>query len=349
MRGLLLFTVFCLAAGQATADEPFVPPGMSPPDYVATVISQRRGKQIIAHHGEWTRVTTETSPADVSYYNGVASVSDAGWLRMFWRDGAHAPGIDREPRNTGERQVHLSESCTVWETVRSSSCITDDGIALWRRSGNTKATYSSDETVQIERRPLSDEDVKPPRQLLALDWWDHGISSSASKPDYETVMEFADDRQREPPTVRTTRRAGPWTFKQEVAGERRQTEISHDTTQMRLTYQTDESGVPNELTIYPERARLAPTALSKSLEPYAMDRHDTILGETCRWYHMNPGWRDSRTEACKTEDGIVLKEHSEGRGYAASWTVVRLTRRPVSLDEVRPPAELLMPRTWGLD
>jgi hypothetical protein len=32
-----------------------------------------------------------------------------------------------------------------------------------------------------------------------------------------------------------------------------------------------------------------------------------------------------------------------------SWTAVRVTRRPVNLVEIKPPAELLDPQTWGIE
>jgi hypothetical protein len=31
------------------------------------------------------------------------------------------------------------------------------------------------------------------------------------------------------------------------------------------------------------------------------------------------------------------------------WTAVRVTRRPVTLDEIKPSAELLDPRVWGIE
>jgi hypothetical protein len=46
----------------------------------------------------------------------------------------------------------------------------------------------------------------------------------------------------------------------------------------------------------------------------------------------------------------MLKEEHFSRGVRRStWTATRFVRRPVAIDEVKPPAELLQPRTWDLD
>jgi hypothetical protein len=43
-----------------------------------------------------------------------------------------------------------------------------------------------------------------------------------------------------------------------------------------------------------------------------------------------------------------LKESVSWRGGSETWTAVSLTRRPIAIDEIKPPAELLMPQTWGI-
>jgi hypothetical protein len=58
---------------------------------------------------------------------------------------------------------------------------------------------------------------------------------------------------------------------------------------------------------------------------------------------------DGSSNACFTDDGIMLKEEHRSRISRSTWTATRLVRRPVAIDEVKPPAELLQPRTWDLD
>lgn len=377
MRLLLLPMIGSLATSSATA-APFVPPGVTPPDYVVTMqvkSEDRRGSstQVVTRQGEWTRIdSTYPNPApETTYYRhgSNAYISDNGWIIHFRRN--FKVEYDRQARNTGERQTHLGESCTVWETARSKadsavrhsftslSCFTDDGIELWRRRSSAQGITWSAEAIRIERRPVAAEDVRLPRALLALNWWDGKVSASATAADHETVMELSeqwirsDGSNAASPTVRTTRRAGPWLFKEVIAGAHRRIEISHDATRMRLTYERGRSDVEEELTIArpdPEPAKHQPVLPSRYFQPVPSDRYDTVLGERCRWFDMTPEMQDGGTNACFTDDGIMLKEEHFSRGVRRStWTATRFVRRPIAIDEVKPPAELLQPRTWDLD
>lgn len=93
MRLTLLPMIFCLAAGSAAA-APFVPPGVTPPDYVVTmevIFSGRKGSstRVVTRHGEWTRIdsTSGTPPSTFYYRHGSkAYVSDNGWISHFRRN-----------------------------------------------------------------------------------------------------------------------------------------------------------------------------------------------------------------------------------------------------------------------
>jgi hypothetical protein len=261
----------------------------------------------------------------------------------------------------------------VWETARSKadspardsftnlSCFTDDGIELWHRRSGAQGISWSAEAIRIERRPVAAEEVRLPRALLALNWWDRKGSASATAAEHETVMELSeegilpDGSKPASPPIRKTRRAGPWLFKEVIAGTRRRIEISHDSIRMRLTYESGGSDVQEELTIArpdPDPTKAEPASPIKTPLPIREDRedrYDTVLGERCRWFNMTPGSRDAGTNACLTDDGIMLKEENHGRGFQRTWTATRLVRRTVAIDEVKPPAELLQPRTWDLD
>ena len=86
----------------------------------------------------------------------------------------------------------------------------------------------------MERRPVAADEAQPPRSLLMLDWWDRKDSASATAAEHETVMELSEERilpdgsNPASPTVRTTRRAGPWRSKEVIASTQRRIEISHD-------------------------------------------------------------------------------------------------------------------------
>lgn len=376
MRLLLLPMILCLAASSAAA-APFVPPGVTPPDHVVTMevkSADRKGlsTQVVTHHGEWTRIdSTYPTPPETTYYRhgSNAYVIDNGWISHFRRN--FKVEYDNQARNTGERQTHLGESCTVWETARSKadspvrhsftshSCFTDDGIELWRRRSSAQGITRSAEAIRIERRPVAAEDVRLPRALLALNWWDGNVPASATVADHETIMELSeqwirsDGSNAASPTLRTTRRAGPWLFKEVITGTQRRIEISHDSIRMRLTYERGRRDADEELAIArpdPKPAKPEPVLPGRDFQPVPSDRYDTVLGERCRWFDMTPGMQDGGTNACFTDDGIMLKEEHFSRGSRRStWTATRFVRRPVAINEVKPPAELLQPRTWDLD
>src|SRR5262249_55248079 len=145
-------------------------------NYHSTNYYFRNGAVVAVHDYRSVSVTSFARAVDLSHRN-------------YW------------PRNTGERQTYLGETCTVWEVSRTISeapggsnsfhlsCITDDGIELWQRS-----IYGSNETTptmatRVERRPVAADEVKPPRSLLMLDWWDRDAPSTISGT--ETRMELS--------------------------------------------------------------------------------------------------------------------------------------------------------------
>jgi hypothetical protein len=207
--------------------------------------------------------------------------------------------------------------------------------------------------------PFVPPGVTPPDYIVTMESRFSDRNKSSTAPDHETVMEFSDSRafpdgsKPASPTVRTTRRAGPWLFKEVIAGSQRKIEISHDSIRMRLTYESGRSDVEEELTIArpdPDPTKPDPATVIKTFEPIPGDRYDTVLGERCRWFDMTPEMRDAGTYACLTDDGIMLKEENHARGsLRTSWTATRFVRRPVAIDEVKPPAGLLQPRTRDLD
>lgn len=372
LRQLLLPAIFCLAATcAAAAHNPFVPPGVTPPDYAMTVRQSRALRIIksdehdtlITHHGDWTRV-------GASYYRGrgLLSVEDFGSAVSFRRGEYRLSYTDYDPRKTGEQQIHLDEICTVWSIERhllsaggavsysSLSCVTDDGIELWQRTvGNKGDVWSSREAIHLERRPVAENEVEPRRDLLRLDLSNTGAPEPAelNVPDYETRMEPPKREAGSPSASRMTRRHGPWQLMDQTVGASRRIEIRYGSSALRLNYQSDESGAPKE--IYIDRTSpprpidsAASSDASKAFAPKALDKTEIVVGETCRWFDMTPGMADVNHAACLTSDGIVLKETIISRGRLETWTAVSLTRRPIAIDEIKPPAEILMPQTWGI-
>jgi hypothetical protein len=366
----LLPTVFFTLARSAAAEAPFAPLA-NQPDHVVSMVESDYRKKIadrkVTHHGDWTRVDRIRDSYPVTEYvsaNGTANVRIYGQgsaVSLVRGRESDYSAIDREARNTGERQTHLGENCTVWDVWRTRrertgynlshlSCITDDGIELWQRSVGDLSPNESTEATHVERMPVELDEARPSRALLTLDWWDQNVPAPTAPAisDHETVMEFSGSSAEPRKSIRITRRLGPWQFLEETSdGVLRSLHITHDSHQMRFDYSNGEPGAPKRLDI--TRAASGNPATPEFGQPRAMNRSETILGETCGWFDMTPGMADTGRSACLTRDGIVLKEERYSRSGGGTWTAVRLTRRPVSLDEIKPPATLLEPQLWGID
>ena len=158
-------------------------------------------------------------------------------------------------------------------------------------------------------------------------------------------MELLNDSPDAGRSIRTTRRHGSWQSVQETVNAVRQSlYIAHDSGRMHLFYQGDDSGAPKRLGI------TNPFPLPVGVEQKKdLARAETVPGESCRWFDMTPGMQDAGRSACLTNDGIVLKEEISSWAIRWSWTAIRLTRREISLDEIKPSPALLEPRLWGIE
>src|SRR5689334_8960206 len=101
MRLILLPMIFCLAGSSAVA-APFVPPGVTPPDYVVTMVVNDGGKVVgrrtVKHHGNWTRVDQENA-THYSSANGIANIAIDSEGSVSLQRGQKLPGnLDNEPR-----------------------------------------------------------------------------------------------------------------------------------------------------------------------------------------------------------------------------------------------------------
>jgi hypothetical protein len=368
MRSIFLSpAISCAVIGSAAADAPFAPVA-NVPDYVVTMV-ERPGDRIrrVSHHGDWTRVdrmdgsnlfSTGYFPANGLAAIHINSLGSYGTGVSFERGGERSPYGDTEPRRTGERQTHLGESCTVWDVRRDNggqasgdrsdlSCITDDGIELWNKSIRQNTVISSAEATRVERRPVAPDDVRPPRALLMLDWWDRPTPAPIAQaiPDHETVMELLNNSPDAGHSILTTRRHDSWQSVEEtVNAVRRRLHIAHDSGRMQLFYESDHSGATKRLGI----TKSPPLPVGVEL-PQDLARTETVLGESCRWFNMTPRMQDAGRSACLTNDGIVLKEERSSFPRTWTWTAIRLTRRAISLDEIKPSPALLEPRLWGIE
>jgi hypothetical protein len=192
---------------------------------------------------------------------------------------------------------------------------------------------------------------------LTLDWWDQDAATSAASAilGAETTMELLAQSTDAGKSTRTTRQRGQWQSMEETVNSvRRKLEIAHDSGRMDFEYVWDETGVPKRLTITRPPSAPEDAATTTSAMWDETNRSETIVGETCRWFYLITFGDVSRSR-CLTNDRVVLKDQWRWRAWEGrpeivqEWTAVRLTRRPVNLDEIKPPAELLDPRAWGIE
>jgi hypothetical protein len=360
--------LLCAAIAPAHAEmiAPFAPLA-GVPDYVVTMVEHDRNNEIaytITHHGKWTRVDTIDGRLHTTRYfapGGPTEIkiirrrSDDAIAGTFVRGTEQSSFWDYDPRNTGERQTLLGETCTVWSVKRQRdspgaklSCVTDDGIELWHRyAGGSLGSMFAAEATRVERRPVAASDVEPPRDLFTPGWWLKGAtiaSATATTTDYETVMRQIGGLRRD--LVRTTRRHDSWTYVEETGPDQwRQLRVTSATHRFDFTAADPRFRQPQRLIISPS----LPEGLASPIAE-ALDQHDTMLGERCDWFDTMPTVADAGQHQCRTADGIVLKERNFGWGSDA-WGLVatHLSRRPVGLAEVTLPANLLSPKFWGLD
>jgi hypothetical protein len=349
----------CSAMAPVRAEAPFTPrPDV--PDHIVIMVEhaghpQEERTRTVMHRGMWSRVETAGARPTIGYFTDGEAIAvrvdrappGPVGTASFVRNGL-AGLWDTTPRNTGQRQTVLGETCSVWETLRARdvplaklSCVTDDGIELSYK-WVSKYVQSSGEAVRVERRPLADADVQPPRDLFTWSWWTAGQPTSEPATagfDYETVM-----RQPNGDGVRVTRRHGPWSHVDESETRMRRSVVV-TSPGLRLQYWELRDGARQEMTIL----RLPPSAPQQAPSAKALNQSEKVLGETCDWFDTMPGMADAGQAQCRTADGIVLKESNFGRGYRSELVATRLSRRPVTLDEAMPPAELLAPKFWGLD
>src|SRR5262249_8117390 len=138
-------------ASAGRPEAPFTPiAGVA--DYVVTMVEPTTKGDIthtVTHHGTWTRVDIDEGGYRATGYFPAGGLTAVGGNRkpsgdivsaLFLRGREQRNDRETDPRNTGERQTLLGETCTVWNVRRSTysgaallSCVTDDGIELWHK------------------------------------------------------------------------------------------------------------------------------------------------------------------------------------------------------------------------
>ena len=382
-----LAAALCLAEAAAGAERPFQPT----PDAVDHVVTMAatntivgagvsrsvpRGVRTIVHHGDWTRVVTAADgerPATVDHFGRSASVSvslrtseaSAGGFRtLVVRRGpkiAGAGGLLRDPVRTQERRAVLGETCEVWAfyspVVRGyaeHSCVTEDGIELWRGTAIDGVEVSSAEATRVERRPVDPDEVQPPSGLLDLASWMRppapaGLTSlvrASPRRDHEVVLTSDRAKFMGFGITQVRRRHRDWTHVETVYGDtHRVLDVRNDATGFRLnlvgwppdgseTLAISDGPLPgDEATM---RTGGKPTA------NFAM-----VSGEVCSVIDTAPGMKGGGAAQCRTWDGIVLKDMRWGPHFGETFRAVLVQRSGVGMAAILPP-NILSRERWGL-
>jgi hypothetical protein len=366
--GGLLIALIAVPAGGHTPFEPLA----SSPDHVVTMIETdgpgKKKERVVMHHGEWTRTeTTSEGRRATQYFKRDEAVTvrigdgkaDEYATVSIVRGPERVSDWDYTPIKTPVRETFLGETCAVWEVLRARdtgagrsqltrlSCVTDDGIELWYKIASGAYVLSRAEATRIERRAIAPNEVQPPRDLLSLDAWFDDAPATANTPSsFETVLERVGDGTK---TTRTIRRRGGWTSIGVVSAGALQTlEVSHASGSFTFRIDAALLNAPALLTVMMLRSPPASGPPLPANAPMDLGKHETVLGEQCRWFDMMPGVQDASHAACRTQDGITLKEDFGSWGSHSHFGAIRFLRRPVGLDEIKPPPALLARNRWGL-
>lgn len=313
---------------------PFSP--RAAPDHVVvmeSVTSARPERRTVRRHGDWALVddlhVSLTRPLAVRYKRA----SGGGYSEILIAAGDGTTLLPHGGRATPERRVIAGETCVVWRLGGSRrSCLTPDGIELWRTNG-----YQEHRAVSVRREPVPASVTTPPNDLLAPSRWPLS-RPRADAASVEAILSSGLERSRVEGGERY-RRMGSI----ERIDEARSIRI-HDR----------ESGASVFFTMSPsgryERLSLA-APQTYDPKPRLIERRAPlhVSGRACRWHNIEPHATDSSTTVCLTRDKVPL------RATATSWgstirdlVATSVTRGRLSPEDVALPAAVLAPEHWGL-
>jgi hypothetical protein len=349
----------------------FLPDPKGGPDFVAT-FKVKRGwgppgddDEIVTRARDWVRLDNReigrasTDYVALDHLTHVGLGRDAtGRYASLQIDGPGrqvAPGIDYDSVRTGAVETALGETCEIWDVYRQPkdrfntgfrhlSCVTADGVELWRRTTSKFGVMSSAVATGITRRPVSRAEVAPPADLLDLKVWglDEGPASPANGPDYEVTLA---SEGMSTPRPATLRRHGLWRYEDlpHLNGSRMVFSRRLDGA-WSLSVTTDPAGQPAMLML-----QHRPSQEGSAVEPVAIGRPpETVLGEPCAWVNTTPGVTDYGRDECRTRDGVPLRIVITQRGSGYGFIATQVRRGPLKLAQVLPAPNLLDGGLWGL-
>lgn len=377
MKRRVVAWVFLLAGGAGvlpagTSDADGVPFSASGnvPDYRASMTVREAYHEpkeywrSVVHHDGWTRVEEVISNRTRIAY-GSARDNVLLWATKTGDEDFTGIFIDkttpREARDTGDADNQAGEACKWSEITRKASqsstseplwlsCLSGDGIEIGTRillsSKELKEPMTETQLVKLERTPVADSEVLPPKRLFDPGFWLKPLRYYPDRPaalvDFEARMAGIDSDLR-------IFRHYPW-----QAEERRGKDGS---VRFKVWNDLENQGInviysKREYSLQAFRSPLDPARPFNQFDAETghadMKRRDNHLGESCAWFNMTPDAADAIRMECLTPDGVPLKvELHFGMGDGEFYTAVEVKRRPVDINEMLPPRELIEPSAWG--
>lgn len=343
-----------------------------PPDHVITLLSTDSGRKVrttIRRHGDWASVEKTSDAASAARSDGRTLVGFAAPVTVsFTRDPEgryraisirmnatpyRADGPFLPSERTGEEDTVLGERCAVWNiTPRVSStpsygrwfsCVTEDGIELWRRYVGMGSHVFETRAVSLSREPVAAVDVTPPADLLDTTRWPEGLAAQASGPSVETLL-GTDAGSTAGRRDKHYRRLGLIERTDEPMSTM---VVNRETGAMARLYRDHEGRFISLLVSGGRNGALEEEDISG--RPQALDEPGlTYAGESCTWFDMTPNMADYNLRACLTGDKVSLAERVSGRATRFSQTALFFSRAPLRPSAVALPRLALVPDHWGL-
>lgn len=340
----MLWLPLALAALPQDQGTSFLKPAWSRlavPNAVDHVVVMTDGSTTLTRAGPWIREDlvgkdfSETTISNVetgfSYHFTRGTDGGLGGLTITGR----ASAVRQTVRKTRETHQPLGETCTVWlfswDRIVEHNCLTRDGILLWQRVVGSGYDLFSFKAASVVRRRVLPAEVSLPAGLLDLPAWGGWRSSPAARGDSVWLARPV----KEGSGSLLLRRLGPYSVRDEVAGDRRYR--SYRGEGMTLTLHEMSDGRLERLDL----SRIGAT--DDRMTPTVPEIRKTILGETCTVYGHELITAESNRVQCRTADGLILEEITYSRGRSTTLTATRIERGATVFAEVAPPANVLRP------
>jgi hypothetical protein len=356
---LSLMVLALISAGAPARAEEFLRPWrmelMMPQavDHVAEMAmlgpTQRREKTIFVYRSG-KRQREDTRYADGVRISMYADLADnMSWILTSEANGAFShlvitgprtppPRIDSYPWTINRTNVtghHLGEACIVWSLSKlphpshqvsiENSCLTDDGILLWRKVYYGDKLVHSARAIAIKRRQVGLDEVTVPASALKLSSYGHWDRQVKGTPNDQVRFDSGS----------VVRRIGTLKVTQETFPNVTQHTWSNGTHWLSVSVNTD--GSLDNLMVGPT----PPIFPAMKPQPMKPRRFLTIIGERCELFEMRPGVADAGLTECLRKDGLSLKRIYESRGAPRYYNAMSVSRGKMTVKDVAPPTDIM--------